>query len=144
MQSLNRATLIGNLGRDAETTTTPSGVSVTKFSVATTSRFKSGDDWQERTHWHNVVLWRGENVAKYLTKGQRVYVEGRIESSSYEDRDGHKRFKTDIVCQPLGVMLLGSRGASNGSASSGPPPSAPQTNAYAVPRAAPADDEVPF
>ena len=112
--SLNKVMLIGNLGKDAETRHTQSGTAVTNFSVATTFRIKDAatGDWKDRTDWHDVVLWRGERVAPYLTKGKKVFVEGRLQTRSYEDRNGEKRFKTEVVCDPFGLMLLGDRGGS--------------------------------
>jgi single-strand DNA-binding protein len=109
-RSVNKVILVGNLGRDAETKFTPSGVARTTFSIATTRRFKDQQtgDWKDITDWHNIVLWRSENVANYLTKGKQVYVEGRLESRSYDDKDGNKRYVTDVVCEE--VILLGGRG----------------------------------
>lgn len=110
--SLNKVMLIGNLGKDAETRQTPSGTSVTNFRIATTARIKDAatGDWKEKTDWHDVVLWRGERVAQYLTKGRQVFVEGRLQTRSYEDRNGEKRFRTEVVCDNFGLMLLGGRG----------------------------------
>jgi single-strand DNA-binding protein len=107
MRSVNKVIVLGHLGRDAETNFTPSGVAVTKFSVATSRRWKDGqsNEWKEETDWHNIVLWRSENLANYLTKGKQVYVEGRLQNRSYEDRDGVKRYVTEIVAD--GVILLG-------------------------------------
>ena len=84
--------LVGHLGRDAETKFTPAGVAVTKFSVATNRRWKDqqSSEWKEETDWTNVVLWRQENLANYLTKGKQVYVEGRLQTRSYDDKDGKK------------------------------------------------------
>ena len=111
--------LIGNLGRDAETRFTPSGVSVTNFSIATARRVKDGQsgDWRDETDWHDIVLWRGENVAQYLTKGTQVYVEGRLQTRSWEGQDGQKRYRTEVVCDSnQGLMLLsgGSGGGGGG------------------------------
>lgn len=113
-RSVNKVILVGNLGKDAETKFTPSGVARTTFSVATTRRFKDQQtqEWKDVTDWHNIVLWRSENVANYLTKGKQVYVEGRLESRSYDDKDGNKRYVTDVVCEE--VILLGGRGDSSG------------------------------
>ena len=118
-RSVNKAIVLGYLGRDAETNFTPSGVAVTKFSVATSRRWKDSqsDEWKEETDWHNIVLWRSENLANYLTKGKQVYVEGRLQTRSYEDRDGSKRYVTEIVAD--GVILLG--GQQGGSVSQDQP-----------------------
>jgi len=109
MGSVNKVILIGNLGRDAETKFTPSGASVTNFSLATTRRWKdqASGEWKEQTDWHRVKYWRAENVANYLLKGKQVYVEGRLETRSYDDKDGKKVYTTEVVCEHL--VLLGSR-----------------------------------
>ncbi len=109
-RSVNKVILIGNLGRDAETKFTPSGVSVTKFAVATTRSWKDQqtNEWKEETNWTNVVLWRQENVSNYLTKGKQVYVEGRLRTHSYDDKDGKKVYSTEVVADE--VILLGGRG----------------------------------
>lgn len=106
-RSVNKVTLIGTLGRDAETKFIPSGVPVTKFSVATSYRFKKGEEWQEQTNWTNVVLWRSENVANHLLKGKQVYVAGRLETRSY-DKDGQKVYTTEVIADE--VILLGGAG----------------------------------
>lgn len=105
--SINRWTGIGNLGRDAETKFTPSGVSVTNFSVACTRSWKDqqSDEWKEATTWVNIVLWRKENLANHLVKGTKVYVEGRLETRSYEDKNGEKKYITEIVADE--VILMG-------------------------------------
>src|SRR5271170_6228062 len=91
-RSVNKVILIGHLGRDAETKFTPGGAAVTRFAVATNRRWKDqqSGEWKEETDWTNVVLWRSENLANYLTKGKQIYVEGRIHTRSYEDKDGKK------------------------------------------------------
>jgi single-strand DNA-binding protein len=124
-RSVNKVILIGNLGRDAETKFTPSGTAMTRFSVATTRSWKDqqSGEWKEETNWTNVTLWRQENVANYLTKGRQVYVEGRIQTRSYEDKEGKKIYATEVVADD--VILLGGRGdsapAEGGGTSSGPP-----------------------
>jgi single-strand DNA-binding protein len=105
-RSVNQVTLLGRLGKDAETKFTPSGVACTKFSIATSRRWKQGEEWKEETTWHNCVLWRSENLSGFLTKGKQVYVQGRIETRSYE-KDGEKRYVTEIVAE--NVILLGGR-----------------------------------
>ena len=109
-RSVNKVTLIGHLGRDAETAFTASQVSVTKFSVATSRRWKdqATGDWKEETDWTRVVLWRGEAVAPYLLKGKQIYVEGRLQTRSYDDKDGKKVWATEVVADE--VILLGGRG----------------------------------
>jgi single-strand DNA-binding protein len=151
-RSVNKVILIGHLGRDAETAYTSSQIPVTKFSVATNRRWKDQQtgEWKEETNWSDVVLWRNENVAPYLTKGKQVYVEGRLQTRSYDDKDGKKVWKTDVVADD--VILLGGRGEG------GPPDegfsqqegmrSAPRPRPAAAPSAPPSggvsDDDVPF
>jgi single-strand DNA-binding protein len=109
-RSVNKVILIGNLGRDAETKFTPSGAAATRFAVATSRRWKDQQtgDWKEETNWTNVVLWRAENLANYLLKGTRIYVEGRLQTRSYDDKDGKKVYATEVVADE--VLLLGGRG----------------------------------
>lgn len=104
-RSVNKVILVGHLGKDAETSYTASQKAVTKFSVATSRRFKRGDEWVEETNWTNVVLWQSENLAQYLTKGKQVYVEGYLQTRSYDDKDGQKRYSTEVVADD--VILLG-------------------------------------
>ncbi len=114
-RSVNKVILLGHLGRDAETKFTPGGAAVTRFSVATNRRWKDqqSGEWKEETDWSNVVLWRSENLANYLTKGKQVYVEGRLQTRSYEDKDGKKVYATEVVADD--VILLGSQGGGGGS-----------------------------
>jgi single-strand DNA-binding protein len=109
-RSVNKVILIGNLGRDAETKFTPQGTAVTKFSVGTNRRWKDqqSGEWKEEANWTNVTLWKAENLANYLTKGKQVYVEGRLQTRSYEDKDGKKVWATDVVAEE--VILLGGGG----------------------------------
>ena len=152
-RSVNKVTLIGHLGRDAETAYTASQTAVTKFSVATNRRWKDqqSGEWKEETNWTNVVLWRGENVAPYLTKGKQIYVEGRLQTRSYDDKDGKKVWTTEVVAED--VILLGGRGEGGGPEEmSQEARSAPRSRPAAAPAsaAAPAahegigDDDVPF
>lgn len=109
MASLNRVTLIGNLGQDPEKRFTPGGQAVATFSVATSERWKdkSGQP-QERTEWHKVVVWgqQAENCSQYLSKGRQVCVEGRLQTRQWEDKEGNKRTTTEIVAQR--VLFIGS------------------------------------
>jgi single-strand DNA-binding protein len=118
-RSVNKVILIGNLGRDAETKFTPSGVAMTRFAVATSRRWKDQQtgEWKEETDWSNVVLWRQENVGQYLIKGKQVYVEGRLQTRSYEDKDGQKKYSTEVVAGE--VMLLGRGDAPGGGGGGG-------------------------
>ena len=111
MASLNKVLLIGNLGKDPELRKTGSGTSVCNFPIATTERWKNNEtgNWDEKTEWHNVVVWgkQGENCHQYITKGRPVYIEGRLQTRSWEDKDGNKRYTTEVVAQS--VKFLGSR-----------------------------------
>ena len=108
--------LIGNLGADAETQYLPSGTAVTEFRIATARRWKDqqSGEWRDETDWHNIKMWRGENVAKYLTKGTQVYVEGRLQTRSWEAQDGQKRYRTEVIAESNGLMLLSGRGEGEG------------------------------
>jgi len=115
MASVNKAILIGNLGKDPDLRYTPSGQAVATFPVATSERYKDKDgNWQERTDWHNIVVWgrQGETAKEYLRKGRSVYVEGRIQTRSYDDREGNKKWITEIVASR--VQFLGSRDGESG------------------------------
>jgi single-strand DNA-binding protein len=104
MASLNKVTLIGHLGRDAETKFLSSGTSVTSFSLATSYKPKNGD---EKTEWHNIEAFGKDKIGEYLTKGKLVGIEGRIQTDSWEDREtGEKRYKTKIVAD--NILLLSS------------------------------------
>lgn len=117
-RSLNKVMLIGHLGKDGETRHTQGGVPVTNFSLATSWRTKDQQtgEWREETDWHDIVLWRSENVAPYLQKGKQVFIEGRLQTRSWEDQNGNKRYKTEVVAENL--ILLSNRGGDTGS----PPP----------------------
>jgi len=114
-RSVNKVILVGHLGKDAEAKFTPSGASLTRFSVATSRRWKDqqSGEWKEETDWHNVSLWRAENLTQYLTKGKQVYVEGRLQTRSYEDKDGQKKYSTEVVADDV-ILLSGSRGEGGG------------------------------
>jgi single-strand DNA-binding protein len=144
-RSVNKVILLGNLGRDAETKFTPSGAAITRFSVATTRSWKDqqSGEWKEETNWTDVSLWRQENLANYLTKGQRVYVEGRLQTRSYEDKDGKKVYRTEVVADE--VILAGGRGDGAPGEGGGGMASAPRSASTAPRRgSAPSSDEPPF
>lgn len=104
MRGLNKVTLIGNLGNDPSNQTIDGNIKVAKFSLATTEHFKdSHGQNQSNTDWHNIVLWRGlaELAEKYLHKGSLVYVEGKLKTRSYDDKDGQKKYVTEIIAEQL-------------------------------------------
>ena len=138
-RSVNKVILVGNLGKDAETKFTTSGTAVTKFPIATGRRWKDqqSGEWKEETDWHNVILWRSENLANYLLKGKQVYVEGRIQTRNYEDKDGKKVYVTEVVAED--VILLG--GSMPRSAQRTQPPAAAPRDDFSQDIT---DDDVPF
>jgi single-strand DNA-binding protein len=149
MGSVNKVILVGNLGRDAELRYTPTGAAVSKFSVATTEVWndKSGQR-QERTEWHNIDLWgkQAETLSGYLVKGKQVYVEGRLQTDEYTDKEGNKRKTTRVRCDR--VVLLGG----GGRPATAPPVAAPRPDdpVMGVPPPGPelseplTDDDIPF
>jgi single-strand DNA-binding protein len=150
-RSVNKVILIGHLGRDAETRFTTGGAAKTTFSVATNRRWKDQQtgEFKEETDWHNIVLWRMENVATYLTKGTQVYIEGRLQTRTYDDKDGKKVYFTEVIGD--NVVLLGGRGADVATSEEGAParpvsaPRGPQRvpSAATAPAPAPAPEEGP-
>jgi single-strand DNA-binding protein len=115
-KSINKVILVGNVGKDPEVRYTPSGTPVATFSLATNERFKDrNDEWQERTEWHSIVAWQrlAEIVGDYVAKGSKVYVEGKLQTSNWEDRQsGGMKYRTEIVAREL--LLLGPRDHSGG------------------------------
>ncbi len=137
MASVNKVIVLGNLGQDPELRHTASGRPVATLRVATNEVWTDQNgERKERTEWHNVVVWgrQAENCAQYLSKGRQVFVEGRLQTRKWEDRDGNPRYTTEIVADR--VQFIGGSGggqaavADNGAADVGPPPVG--------------DDDVPF
>jgi single-strand DNA-binding protein len=153
MGSVNKVILVGNLGADPELKYTPSNRPVCNLSIATNEVFKDkGGQRQERTEWHRVTVWgeQAENCSKYLAKGRMVYIEGRLQTRSWDDKtDGKKRYSTEIVADR--VTFLGGGGAEGGGArrggrawgeESGPASSAAEPESHGPPP--PSDDDIPF
>ena len=119
-KSVNKVILLGNLGKDPEMKVTPADKPVAKFSLATNERYKDKDgNWQDRTEWHNIVLWErlAEIAGEYLKKGSKVYIEGRIRTDSWDDKQtNQKKYMTNIIANEL--VLLGGRGEGGGGESS--------------------------
>ena len=151
-RGINKVILVGNLGADPETRYMPSGGAVTNIRVATTDswRDKESGEQQERTEWHSVALFGrlGEIAGEYLSKGRQVYIEGRLRTRKWQDRDGNDRYTTEIIANEM--QMLGGRGDGGGRA---PARAAPE----AAPAVAPAatastsssdsgdfDDDIPF
>jgi single-strand DNA-binding protein len=113
MAGINKVILIGNLGKDPELRYTTGGQAVATFSLATSEKWRDKDGvMQDKTEWHNIVVWgRQAEVAKeYLSKGKQIYIEGRIQTRSWEDKEGNKRYTTEIISQRM--QFLGTRDAS--------------------------------
>jgi single-strand DNA-binding protein len=136
-RSVNKVTLLGRLGKDADTKFTPSGISLSRFSLATDRRTKDSQtgEWKDITDWHNIVVWRTENIANYLLKGKQIYLEGRLESRSWEDKEGQKKYITEVVCEAAGVVLLGGSGGS-GRGEGAPDPTGEFDRPVSMPRSA--------
>jgi single-strand DNA-binding protein len=121
-EGLNRVMLLGNLGQDPELRMTSTGQAVLKMRLATSESYVDKNRVrQERTEWHSVVVWgkRAEALGKFLTKGTRLFIEGGLRTSSYEDKDGNKRYRTEIVAQ--NVILSGGGGGGGGGGGRGGP-----------------------
>ena len=150
MGSVNKAILVGNLGRDVELRYTPGGAAVANFSIATTRAWndRSGQR-QEETEWHRVVAWdkQAETANKYLRKGRQVYVEGRLQTRKWDDRDGNTRYTTEVRAER--VVLLGRREDDVGEREGGGRPERPRPqSAPAIDGPTPApevtEDDIPF
>jgi len=146
MGSVNKVILVGNLGRDAELRYTPGGAAVAKFSIATTEMWndKSGQR-QERTEWHNIDLWgkQAETLSEYLVKGKQVYVEGRLQTDEYTDKEGTKRKSTKVRCDRV-VLLGGGGGGRNASIDRGSDTAGSHAPAAADMGEPLSDDDIPF
>lgn len=109
-KSINKVILVGNVGKDPEVKYTPSGIAVAKFSLATNEKFKDkSGEWQDRTEWHNILAWQrlAETVGEHVHKGTKLYIEGKLQTSTWEDRNtGEKKYRTEIVARD--IVLLGS------------------------------------
>ena len=137
--SVNKVFLIGNLGKDPEVRFTPGGRAVAKFPLATSEVWNDAEGQrQERTEWHNIVVWgkQAETCGQYLAKGRQVFVEGSIRTRQYDDKEGNRRYMTEVIAQR--VQFLGSRAAEGGRAAAAPeePPAGGASSAE--------DDDIPF
>jgi single-strand DNA-binding protein len=145
MGSVNKVILVGNLGRDAEIRYTSGGTAVATLSLATTDVWTDkGGQRQEKTEWHRVVLWgkTAETLQEYLLKGRQIYVEGRLQTRQWDDRDGNKRYTTETRADR--VVLLGGRGGGGGtSRSDDEGHQQPQQGAASEPDVL-TEDDIPF
>jgi single-strand DNA-binding protein len=148
MASLNKVMLIGNLGKDPEVRYTASGQAVASFSLATSEKFKNRNgEMEERTEWHNVVLWgrQAEIAGEYLSKGKTVYIEGRLQTRKWQDKDGRDRWTTEIVGDRM--QMIGSKGEGGGGRQGGGKASGDE-GGYSQPTYDPPsfnpDDDIPF
>jgi single-strand DNA-binding protein len=146
MASLNKVMLIGNLGKDPEVRYTAAGTAVASFSVATSEKYKNkSGEWEEKTEWHNVTLWArlAEIAGEYLAKGKTVYIEGRLQTRKWQDRDGKDRYTTEIVGEKM--QMLSGKGESGGrqGQGGGRAENQSQESAYEEPTFNP-DDDIPF
>ncbi len=127
MPGLNKAMLIGNLGRDPEMRYTQDGTAVASFSIATSREWKDKNSGEKRqqTEWHRVVAFAGlaEVCGKYLNKGSQVYIEGRLQTREWQDKEGNRRFTTEVVA--MDMVMLGSRGGGSAYTEAPPPDSVP-------------------
>ena len=154
-KSVNKVILLGNVGKDPEIKSTPSGVVVATFSIATSERFKDKTgNWQDRTEWHNLVAYQrtAEIIRDYVKKGSKLYIEGRLQTSSWDDKTtGQKKYRTEIIVGDL--SLLSGRGEGEGGAGSGGG-NYSRSNTASFDQSAPAqdysqateitDDDIPF
>jgi single-strand DNA-binding protein len=139
MAGVNKVILVGNLGTDPELRYTPSGKAVANFSLATNEQWTNKDgEKEERTEWHRIVAWGrlGEICGEYLSKGSQIYIEGKIQTRAWEDRDGNKRYTTEIIAQAM--QMLGGISRKEGEASS-PEERHPVEEPISIP-----DDDIPF
>ena len=147
--SVNKVMLIGNLGKDPELRFTPSGRAVARFSVATSEQWTTPEGQkQERTEWHNVVVWgkQAESCGQYLSKGRQVFIDGSIRSRQYDDKEGQKRYITEIIAQRV-QFLGGGRGDGAGAGASAGAPAGRGGGGGGgedMPAPMPEDDDIPF
>jgi len=103
---VNKVILLGNVGKDPEVRHMDNNLVVAQFTLATNERWNKDGNWTEHTEWHNIVLWRGlaESAEKYVRKGSSLYIEGRLRSRSYDDKDGNKRYVTEILADTMKIL----------------------------------------
>ena len=145
MGSVNKVILVGNLGRDAELRYTPGGAPVATLNMATTEVWNDkGGQKQEKTEWHRIVLWgkTAESLNEYLIKGKQIYVEGRLQTRQWDDKDGNKRYTTEIRGDR--VVLLGGGGGGQRQGARGAAGGAQTEDPMGEPVTELSDDDIPF
>ena len=149
MASANRVILVGHVGRQPEVSHMQNGDAVAKFSIATTDTWKDkGGERHEKTEWHNIIVFRrlGEVAGQFLKKGSMVYLEGRLQTRKWQDKNGQDRYTTEIVCHEM--KMLGGKADGNGTRNdyddSPPPPPARRTPQQAASRQEDMDDDIPY
>ena len=145
-RGINKVILIGNLGADPETRYMPSGGAVTNIRIATSESWKdkTSGEQQERTEWHNVAFFGrlAEIAAEYLRKGSQVYIEGRLRTRKWQDKDGHDRWTTEVIANEM--QMLGGRGGGAGAPSGGGGGGSRQGEPQMPPSSSELDDDIPF
>jgi single-strand DNA-binding protein len=144
-RGINKVILVGNLGGDPELRYTPAGSAVATFSVATSESWKDKDgNTQEKTEWHRIVTWNklAEIAGEYLKKGAQVYVEGRLTTRNWTDKDGVKKYMTEVVAQNF--MMLGRKADGAGAREAAEPPPLPDESAAGPPPRAAGEEDLPF
>lgn len=143
--SVNKVILVGNLGKDPDLRYTASGTAVCNFSIATTESYKDRDgNKQEKTEWHSIVAWRqlAEICGKYLVKGKQVYIEGKLQTRKWEDRDGNTRYTTEVVADQM--QMLGRVGDSPAQQREQPAQSQQEAPSQPEQPSFNPDDDIPF
>ena len=146
MGSVNKVILVGNLGRDAELRYTPGGSAVATLNLATTEVWNDkGGQRQEKTEWHRIVLWgkQAESLQEYLTKGKQIYVEGRLQTRQWDDKDGNKRYTTEIKADRI-TLLGGGGGGGRGASTDRGAAAMSHTGSEEPPMEPITDDDIPF
>lgn len=151
MGSVNKVILVGNLGRDAELRYTPGGAPVATLNLATTEVWNDkGGQRQEKTEWHRIVLWgkSAESLSEYLVKGKQIYVEGRLQTRQWDDKDGNKRYTTEIRGDRIVLLSSGGGGMAAARAQARTPATVPAGGEQLEPMGDPVteltDDDIPF
>ena len=147
-KSVNKVILLGNVGKDPEIRSTPNGTMVATFGLATSDRFQDqAGNWQDRTEWHNLVAFKRleEIVRDYVKKGSKLYIEGKIQTRSWDDKEsGAKRYKTEILVNELSLLGKPSGGEGGGNRASSAPQTATTPDAADYADQGITDDDVPF